>query len=133
MYQTELSIIEAEISALLDKKGANQEQLNELPKKDSLIENLKTIPGVSETTIATVISECGDLTRFTSIPKFIGYLSKRGSSLVKHALYMSVTSCLIHNKQMKQLYDTKRSQGKSKKRGTCCCFKKTCNYNLLYF
>ena len=135
MYQDELLIIENEISSLLDKKGINQQTLDELPTKDSLIENLKTIPGVSEKTIAAVISECGDLTRFPSIPKFIGYLglfptenssgnsksighlSKRGSSLVKHALYMSATSCLIHNKQMKQLYDTKRSQGKSKKEG----------------
>ena len=135
MYQTELSVIEEEISSLLDKKGINQQTLDELPTKDSLIDNLKTIPGVSEKTIAAVISECGDLTRFPSISKFIGYLglfptenssgnsksighlSKRGSSLVKHALYMSATSCLIHNKQMKQLYDTKRSQGKSKKEG----------------
>ncbi len=135
MYQTELSVIEKEITALLDKKGVNQQTLDELPTKDSLIENLKTIPGVSEKTIAAVISECGDLTRFPSVPKFIGYLglfptenssgnsksighlSKRGSSLVKHALYMSATSCLIHNKQMKQLYNTKRSQGKSKKEG----------------
>ena len=135
MYQAELSVIEEEISSLLDKKGINQQTLDELPTKNSLIDNLKTIPGVSEKTIAAVISECGDLTRFPSIPKFIGYLglfptenssgnsksighlSKRGSSLVKHALYMSATSCLIHNKQMKQLYDTKRSQGKSKKEG----------------
>jgi hypothetical protein len=28
---------------------------------------------------------------------------------------MSAVSCLIHNDQLKQLYDTKRSQGKSKK------------------
>ncbi|WP_434636480.1 IS110 family transposase [Sulfurimonas sp. NW7] len=135
MYLSELDIIEAEIVALLDKKGINSQTLDELPTKNSLIENLKTIPGVSDKTIAAVISECGDLTRFPSIPKFIGYLglfptenssgnsksvghlSKRGSSLVKHALYLSATSCLIHNKQMKQLYDTKRSQGKSKKEG----------------
>jgi len=133
MYLSEIDIIEAEIVALLDQKGINSQTLDELPSKNSLIENLKTIPGVSEKTIAAVISECGDLTRFPSIPKFIGYLglfptenssgnsksvghlSKRGSSLVKHALYLSATSCLIHNKQMKQLYDTKRSQGKSKK------------------
>jgi len=135
MYLSELDIIETEILSLLDKKGINDSTLEELPKTDSLIENLKTIPGVSDKTIAAVISECGDLTRFPSVPKFIGYLglfptenssgnskhighlSKRGSSLVKHALYMSATSCLIHNKQLKQLYDTKRSQGKSKKEG----------------
>ena len=99
-----------EISSLLDKKGINQQTLDELPTKDSLIDNLKTIPGVSEKTIAAVISECGDLTRFPSIPKFIGYLglfptenssgnsksighlSKRGSSLAKHALYNELKS-----------------------------------------
>ena len=136
MYLCELDIIEAEILSLLDSKATvtTVDALGqEIIKSDTLIENLKTIPGVADKTIAAVLSECGDLTRFPSIPKFIGYLglfptenssgksksighlSKRGSSLVKHALYMSATSCLIHNPQMKQLYDTKRSQGKSKK------------------
>lgn len=129
MYLKELDIIENEIVILLDKRGS----LDEVNRPNTLIQNLKTIPGVSEKTIAAVISECGDLTRFPTIAKFIGYLglfptenssgksnsighlSKRGSSLLKHALYMSAISCLIHNKQLKQLYDTKRSQGKSKK------------------
>ena len=136
MYLGELDIIEAEILSLLDSKATVttvNELGQEITKSDTLIENLKTIPGVADKTIAAVLSECGDLTRFPSIPKFIGYLglfptenssgksrsvghlSKRGSSLVKHALYMSATSCLIHNPQMKLLYDTKRSQGKSKK------------------
>jgi len=136
MYLSELDIIEAEILSLLDSKAtlATVNKLGQDSKKsDTFIENLKTIPGVSDKTIAAILSECGDLTRFPSIPKFIGYLglfptenssgksksvghlSKRGSSLVKHALYMSATSCLIHNPQMKKLYDSKRSQGKSKK------------------
>lgn len=90
-----------------------------------MIENLKTIPGVSSKTIAAVISECGDLSRFKTPIKFIGYLglfptenssgnskstghlSKRGSSLAKHALYMASVSCLLHNKELKQYYDTK--------------------------
>lgn len=136
MYLSELEIIEAEISSLLDDT-ATQTTVNEageqIQKADSLIANLKTIPGVAEKTIAALISECGDLSRFPSIPKFIGYLglfptenssgnsknighlSKRGSPLVKHALYMSAVSCLIHNTQLKQLYDNKRSEGKSKK------------------
>jgi len=135
MYLSEINIIEAEILSLFDKKGINKPTLDELLESNTLIDNLKTILGVSDKTIAAVISECGELTRFPSIPKFIGYLglfptenssgnstsishlSKRGSSLVKHALYLSATSCLIHNRQMKQLYDTKRSQGKSKKEG----------------
>ena len=136
MYLSELDIIESEILLLLDGSSVTvtvNEAGQEIEKTDSLIANLKTIPGVAEKTIAALISECGDLTRFPSIPKFIGYLglfptenssgnskhighlSKRGSPLAKHALYMSAVSCLIHNIQLKQLYDTKRSQGKSKK------------------
>jgi len=136
MYLTELDIIETEILSLLDNPSTSttvDEVGIEIQKTNSLIANLKTIPGVAEKTIAALISECGDLSRFPSIPKFIGYLglfptenssgksksighlSKRGSPLVKHALYMSAVSCLIHNTQLKQLYDTKRSQGKSKK------------------
>ncbi len=136
MYLAELDVIEAEIQSLLDSSNTTatvEEAGKEIQKADSLIANLKTIPGVASKTIAALISECGDLRRFPSVAKFIGYLglfptenssgnsksvghlSKRGSSLAKHALYMSAVSCLIHNTQLKQLYDTKRSQGKSKK------------------
>lgn len=132
IYQEELSILEEEILALLEKNGIKEEK--DVPT-NSLIENLKTIPGVSSKTIAAVISECGDLSRFKTPIKFIGYLglfptenssgnskstghlSKRGSSLAKHALYMASISCLLHNKELKQYYDTKKSQGKSKQEG----------------
>jgi transposase len=132
MYQQELSTLEDEILVLLEQKGIKEEQ--DAPT-NSLIENLKSIPGVSSKTIAAVISECGDLTRFPNATKFIGYLglfptenssgnsksvghlSKRGSSLVKHALYLSSVSCMVHNRELKQYYDTKRSQGKSKQEG----------------
>ena len=132
IYQEELSILEEEILAHLEKKGIKEEK--DVPI-NSLIENLKTIPGVSSKTIAAVISECGDLSRFKTPIKFIGYLglfptenssgnskstghlSKRGSSLAKHALYMASVSCLLHNKELKQYYDTKKSQGKSKQEG----------------
>ena len=136
MYLSELDIIESEIRSLLDSTATTtsvDEAGISIEKSNTLIANLKTIPGVADKTIAAIISECGDLTRFPTIPKFIGYLglfptenssgnsthighlSKRGSPLAKHALYMSAVSCLMHNTQLKQLYDTKRSQGKSKK------------------
>ncbi len=141
-YLTEIQTLELEIISLLNNSSSTtvssprvdvDEVGQEIEKTDSLIANLKSIPGVADKTIAAVISECGDLKRFPTIAKFIGYLglfptenssgnskhighlSKRGSPLVKHALYMSSVSCLIHNTQLKQLYDTKRSQGKSKK------------------
>jgi transposase len=152
MYQSELLILEKEITILLDKKNIVSDK-DDISEPNSLIDNLKTIPGVADKTIAAILSECGDIARFNNVTKFIGYLglfptenssgnstktgrlSKRGSSLVKHALYMSSVSCLIHNSQLKQLYDTKRSQGKSKK-GNFSFFKTTNlkkNYKIFKF
>jgi len=137
MYLQEIEMLEQEIFTLLEKQNISTEKFEEDMKADdkttTLIDNLKSIPGVAEKTIAAIISECGDLTRFPNTAKFIGYLglfptenssgnstktghlSKRGSSIAKHALYMSSVSCMLHNSQLKQLYDTKKSQGKSKK------------------
>ncbi len=36
--------------------------------------NLTSILGVASKTIAAIISECGDLTRFPTVTKFIGFL-----------------------------------------------------------
>ena len=134
-YIKELALLEEEIYSLLTHNDTNINSKNakNTSGTNTLVNNLKTIPGVSDKTIAALLSECGDIARFPTLTKFIGYLglfpteeqsgkikrvghlSKRGSSLAKHALYMSSVSCLIHNDQLKQLYDTKRSQGKSKK------------------
>jgi len=58
--------IEAQINALI-KSGVSKEL-------DSPIKNLKSIPGVSDKTIAAILGECGDLRRFTSAKALIGYL-----------------------------------------------------------
>lgn len=137
MYLQEIEILEQEIFSLLEKQNISTQKFEEDMKADdkttTLIQNLKSIPGVAEKTIAAIISECGDLTRFPTTAKFIGYLglfptenssgnskdtghlSKRGSSIAKHALYMSAVGCLLHNPELKTLYNTKKSQGKSKK------------------
>ena len=137
MYLQEIEILEQEIFSLLEKQNISTQKFEEDMKTDdkttTLINNLKSIPGVAERTIAAIISECGDLTRFPTTAKFIGYLglfptenssgnskdighlSKRGSSIAKQALYMSSVGCLLHNSELKNLYITKKSQGKSKK------------------
>src|SRR5574344_1393049 len=112
IYQEELSILEEEILALLEKNGIKEEK--DVPT-NSLIENLKTIPGVSSKIIAYLGLFPTENSSGNS--KSTGHLSKRGSSLAKHALYMASVSCLLHNKELKQYYDTKKSQGKSKQEG----------------
>lgn len=137
LYLEEINILEQEIFNLLRSSNISNEQFEEIIQADTksttLINNLTSIPGVAHKTIAAIISECGDLTRFPNSAKFIGYLglfptenssgnskdtghlSKRGYFLAKQALYMSSVGCLLHNSELKNLYITKKSQGKSKK------------------
>ena len=98
-----------------------------------IIDNLRTIPGVSDKTLFTIMGECGNLDRFKNINAFIGYLglyptleqsgnktsygklAKRGSKLAKKALYQAAVAAIRHNDEMKKLYCDKVSQGKAKK------------------
>ena len=98
-----------------------------------IIDNLRTIPGVSDKTLFTIMGECGNLDRFRNSSAFIGYLglyptleqsgnsskngklAKRGAKLAKKALYQAAIASIRHNSEMKKLYCDKISQGKAKK------------------
>ena len=126
--------IEAKIDTLI-KSGISKEL-------DTPIENLKSIPGVSDKTIAAILGECGDLTRFKSAKAFIGYLglyptqyqsgnsmsvgtlAKRGIPIAKHALYMAAVSSVLHNQELKKIFRDKVSSGKSKKEALIIISKK---------
>jgi len=106
------------------------------PKNPSLKgpgDNLSSIPGIGPNTIASILAEVGDIMRFSNQREFIGYiglypeikesgesgkkpiLTKRGSPLLKHALYMASVASIKHNPVMRGVYNKKRSQGKSPK------------------
>ena len=126
--------IEAKIDTLI-KSGISKEL-------DAPIENLKSIPGVSDKTIAAILGECGDLTRFKSAKAFIGYLglyptqyqsgnsmsvgtlAKRGIPIAKHTLYMAAVSSVLHNQELKKIFRDKVSSGKSKKEALIIISKK---------
>jgi len=98
-----------------------------------IIDNLRTIPGVSDKTIFALISECGDLGRFPNQNSLIGYLglyptleqsgnktvhgpiAKRGAKLAKKALYQAAVASVRHNAQLNKLFHDKISQGRAKK------------------
>jgi transposase len=106
------------------------------------IDNLRSIPGVSDKTITAVIGECGDLKRFTSAKAFIGYLglyptqyqsgnsfstgrlAQRGIPIAKHALYMAAVASVRHNEQLRKVFMDKVSCGKSKKEALIIVAKK---------
>lgn len=126
--------IEAKINALI-KSGISKEL-------DAPIENLKSIPGVADKTIAAILGECGDLRRFLSAKALIGCLglyptqyqsgnslsvgrlAKRGIPIAKHTLYMAAVSSVLHNDELRKIFRDKVSSGKSKKEALIIISKK---------
>ncbi len=98
-----------------------------------IIDNLRTIPGISDKTILALLAECGNLDRFHSAKALIGYLglyptleesgeksrsgtlAKRGAKRAKKAIYLSAVAAIKHNEQMRTIYLKYRSRGKAKK------------------
>ncbi len=98
-----------------------------------LVDNLRSIDGVSDKTIFAVLSECGDIARFRSGQAFIGFLglyptlyqsgnttkygrlAKRGAKLAKMAIYLAAVACVRHNDELKKVYLDKKSSGRAPK------------------
>lgn len=141
-YKEHLSKLEIEIDALA--------------KKLEEYYIIKTIPGIGEKIAATIISEIGEIDRFNNPKKLVAFagvdpsvfesgkftatknrITKRGSSRLRHALYMAVR-CAIRdcrkkkttnemipsNKRMREFYDKKREEGKPFKVAMIACVNK---------
>ena len=154
MIRTNLKILEL----LCQEKDEIELQINSLlynkiEELDSAIENIRTIPGVSDKTISSVLGECGDIKRFTSAKAFIAYLglyptqyqsgnslsvgrlAKRGIPIAKHALYMAAVASVRHNAELNKVFHDKVSSGKSKKEALIIISKKlaTIIYSLFKY
>lgn len=102
---------------------------NYMQKSDNVI---TSIPGISNTTAAIIISELGNINRFKDSSKVIAYagldstikqsgnfnarttrMSKRGSSLLRYALILAANNVRLNTKTFDDYYTKKCSQGKS--------------------
>jgi len=144
LYIQEKDEVEKEIQTLID---------NQLDDDSTNIDNVKSIPGVSDKTVSAILGECGDLRRFESAKAFIGFLglyptlyqsgksistgslAKRGIPIAKHALYMAAVSSVRHNTELNKLFKDKVSSGKSKKEALIIIAKKlaTIIYSLFKY
>lgn len=143
MIKTNIKILEL----LIQEKEDIEKQIidfidNQLDDDSTNIDNVKSIPGVSDKTIASILGECGDLRRFESAKAFIGFLglyptlyqsgkslstgtlAKRGIPIAKHALYLAAVSAVRHNTELHKLFRDKVSSGKSKKEALIIIAKK---------
>lgn len=127
---------ESQMGVFLD--DTNKELDKSISKDDEvyisqLVDNLRTINGVSDKTIFAILSECGDINRFKDAKAFIGYLglyptlyqsgnstkygklAKRGARLAKMAIYQASIAAIRHNDELKKLYLDKKSSGRASK------------------
>jgi len=136
--------IETLSSSIQELEAQIKEILSPQQPQDSFPgENLLTIPGVGDKTLAAVLSYLGvDGSSFSTSTKAVGYVGyfpkiyqsgqtyrdniicKRGPKLLRWALYMAAVASLKHNPEMRTLYHRKISQGKTEKQALICVGKK---------
>ncbi|WP_373845457.1 IS110 family transposase [Clostridium sp.] len=93
--------------------------------------HLTTIPGIGSVTAAIILSEIGDIKRFKNSSSLVAYagidptvkqsgqflsnnnkMSKRGSPYLRRALFLSASTCVLHDSPLNEYYNKKRSEGK---------------------
>jgi len=153
-----LRILIDEIQFLKNKIKEIEEKIEEILSSNepsSPQKRLLSIPGVGPKTIAAFLGEVGgDVTRFSSANKLIGFIgwhprisesgekknlhpkmSKKGPSALRASLYMAAVASLKHNPYLRSLYHRKISEGKESKQALICVGKKILSimYSMLKY
>ncbi|MFJ8072313.1 IS110 family transposase [Peribacillus sp. NPDC096447] len=138
MYMELLFHYQGHLSDLEDRIVALANELEEY-------KIIQSIPGIGEKIAATIISEIGEIDRFNHPKKLVAFagvdpsvhssgkftatinrMTKRGSSRLRHSLYLAVL-CGIRssrNKKLKVFYDKKKSEGEPAKVSIVACMNK---------
>jgi len=131
---TQIEEIEQEMINLFNQTISNENTTQEDEHYIStVLDNLRTIPGVSDKTLLAILAECGNLDRFKDVKSLIGYLglyptqeqsgktlkyghlAKRGAKYAKKALYLSAVAAIKHNSELKQIFKNQLALGRAKK------------------
>jgi transposase len=159
LYQSHLLSLSMYIHMLLQYKEHLSEldaEIDTLSKEIEEYKIIQSIPGIGEKIAATIISEIGEIDRFNHPKKLVAFagvdpevfesgkfkatlvrITKRGSSRLRHALYMAVRSgirdcrkqkttdeIIPRNKRLRAFYDKKREEGKLYKVAVIACVNK---------
>ncbi|MBS4214808.1 IS110 family transposase [Neobacillus rhizophilus] len=159
LYQSHILTLEMYIKMLLENQkhlSTFEEEIDALAKEIKEYKIIQSIPGIGEKIAATIISEIGEIDRFNHPKKLVAFagidpsifesgrfkgtvnrITKRGSSRLRHALFMAV-KCAIRdcrkkkttdniiprNKRLREFYDKKREEGKPYKVAIIACANK---------
>jgi transposase len=159
LYQSHLLSMKMYINMLLQYKehlSTLKAEIDTLAKEIEEYKIIQSIPGIGEKIAATIISEIGEIDRFNHPKKLVAFagvdpevfesgkfkatlvrITKRGSSRLRHALYMAVRAgirdarkkktsdeIIPRNKRLREFYDKKRSEGKLYKVAVIACVNK---------
>ena len=126
-----------QIRILIEQIEFTEKQIDEIDKKiakqlKKLNSVILTIPGVGPATGAIILGEIGDISRFSNPKKLVAFagidptafqsgnfvgqhnrLSKKGSSYLRRAVWMSALIAARHDPVFKAFYEKKRSEGKA--------------------
>ena len=129
--------ISIQVKCLIHQLALLKEQINSIDKNikeimNTLNSKILTIPGISYTLGAIIISEIGDIHRFSNPTKLLAYagldpsvrqsgkfnakttrISKRGSKHLRYAIQRASSLIIWNNDAFYEYYTTKRSKGKS--------------------
>ncbi|MER2060644.1 MAG: IS110 family transposase [Niallia sp.] len=159
LYQSHILTMEMYIKVLLEYQkhlSSLEKEIDASAKEIAEYKIIQSIPGIGEKIAATIISEIGEIDRFNHPKKLVAFagidpsifesgrfkgtvnrITKRGSSRLRHALFMAV-KCAIRdsrkmkttdeviprNKKMRAFYDKKREEGKPYKVAVIACANK---------
>jgi len=130
------SIITIEIKTLIKQLELYEEQVNSVEIKidqsmNRIDSKIMSIPGIGDTLGPIILGEIGNIDRFSNVKKLIafagldpvvsqsgrfqntsGHISKRGSPLLRQALFLAANMARQNDDNLKRFYDKKRTEGK---------------------
>ena len=125
----QIEFIEDQISIIEEAIDQVMEELR--PQDASYRHVIETVPGIGSTLAAAIIGEIGDIHRFPNAKALVAYagietsvkssgqfegtrnrMSKRGSPVLRHSLWLAAVSARRFNPQLKEYYGLKRAEGK---------------------
>jgi len=134
---TELdSVIAIEIKTLITQLELYDEQIHSVEKKinhmmKQIDTKIKSVPGIADILGPTILGEIGNIDRFSNVKKLVafagldpavsqsgrfenksGKISKRGSPLLRQALFLGANIAIQNDENLKRFYSKKRSEGK---------------------
>ena len=130
------SVITFEIKTLISQLELYDEQIQSIEiriyQMMKLIDSkIISIPGIGDTLGPIILGEIGSVDRFSNVKKLIAFagldpvvsqsgrfenlsgpISKRGSPLLRQALFLAANVARMNDENLKRFYDKKRSEGK---------------------